>query len=182
MAALRGALVWAVTAAIVLAIAVAVVIPRLAGATPYTVLTASMRPELPPGSLVVVRPAAPERIGVGSIITYQLRSGEPEVVTHRVVTVRQDLTGERVFTTQGDANAVADREEVRPVQIRGEVWYAVPHLGRAATWLSSAQRETASTVVAAGLLAYAGLMFVRAGRERSGPRAGRHRVEAGVRS
>ncbi len=59
--------------------------PRLGGATPYTVLTSSMEPEYPPGTLVVVRPVPIEEIGIGDVITYQLESGEPTVVTHRVV-------------------------------------------------------------------------------------------------
>ena len=42
-------------------------------------------PASAPGSVVVVRPVDPADIGVGSVITYQLESGEPEVVTHRVV-------------------------------------------------------------------------------------------------
>ena len=36
--------------------AVVVAIPRLAGAIPLTVLTSSMEPRLPPGTLIVVPP------------------------------------------------------------------------------------------------------------------------------
>ncbi len=74
-------------------IAVAVVVPRLAGARPYVVLTGSMRPGMPPGTLVVVRPVDPRSIGVGDVITYQVASGEPDVVTHRVVAQGLDRRG-----------------------------------------------------------------------------------------
>ena len=46
---------------------VAVVIPRIAGATPYTILTGSMQPGLPLGSLVVIRPVDPREIGVNAL-------------------------------------------------------------------------------------------------------------------
>ncbi len=39
---------WLVILAMVSLLAVAVVIPRLGGATPYTVLTGSMQPGMPP--------------------------------------------------------------------------------------------------------------------------------------
>jgi signal peptidase len=38
------------------AIGIAVLVPRLGGATPYVVLTGSMEPRMPPGTLVVVKP------------------------------------------------------------------------------------------------------------------------------
>ena len=76
---------WLVVGASLAALVVGVLLPRMAGATPYTVLTGSMTPNLPPGTLVVVRPVDAGTIGTDSVITYQLASGEPEVVTHRVV-------------------------------------------------------------------------------------------------
>jgi signal peptidase len=158
---------WVLILGCLAVIAVAVVVPRVAGATPYTVLTGSMRPHLPPGTLVVTRPVDPSRIGIGSVVTYQIHSGRPEVVTHRVVEIRSDLTGALSWRTQGDANDVADRGWVRPAQVKGELWYAVPGLGRVSVLLSGSQRGTAVHVVAAGLLGYAALMFLRAAQARA---------------
>jgi signal peptidase I len=68
----------------VLALAVVViVIPKLSGATPLTVLTSSMEPTLPPGTLIVVQPVDVTDLAVGDVATYQIRSGEPDVITHR---------------------------------------------------------------------------------------------------
>jgi signal peptidase len=142
------------------ALLVSVVVPRLAGATPYTVLTSSMEPTYPPGTLVVVRPVPVEDIGVGDVITYQLESGRPAVVTHRVVAVGASIgSGKRTFTTRGDANGADDPAPVRPVQVRGVLWYHVPFLGRVSTALDGDQRQLATYGVAAGLLGYAALMF-----------------------
>ena len=69
----------------------AVLVPRLAGATPYTVLTGSMSPAYPPGTMIVTRPHG--SVGLGSVITFQLVSGKPEVVTHRVVAIARHPDG-----------------------------------------------------------------------------------------
>lgn len=152
-------LTWMVILGTLGVLAAAVLVPRLGGATPYTVLTSSMKPGLPPGTLVVSRPTDVDDIGIGTIVTYQLRSGEPEVVTHRVVAVRTNLRGEVEFQTQGDANSAPDASWVRPEQIRGSLWYAVPQLGRVNTMLSGHQRQIAVYGVAGALGIYAGAMF-----------------------
>lgn len=145
---------------------VAVVVPAVGGATTYTVLTRSMEPGLPPGTLLVVRPAPADDLRVGDVITFQLESGKPTVVTHRITEVELAADGERLFTTQGDANATADPEPVMPVQIQGALWYAVPYLG----WVSSLRSSDAADVwipVVAGLvLCYAAVMVVGAVRDR----------------
>ncbi len=53
---------------------------------------------------MVVRPVDPESIQTGDAITYQLESGKPAVVTHRVVSQGFDGNGEVVLRTKGDAN------------------------------------------------------------------------------
>ena len=58
-------LAWAFVIAVLAVLTVTVAVPRLAGATPYTVLTSSMEPGLPAGSLVVVKPVDPDELGVG---------------------------------------------------------------------------------------------------------------------
>lgn len=181
-AVLRGA--WRALCVVVIAIGVlvigaAVVVPRLGGATPYTILTGSMTPTYPPGTLVVVREVPPEDLVTGDVVTFQLRSGERAVATHRVVGVgRSTVDGEVVLTTQGDANAAADAEPVRAVQVRGRVWYAVPYLGHLGAAFAGQTRQTVVYVVAGGLLLYAASMLVAGLRERrAGDRGGRHRED-----
>lgn len=142
-------------------IAVMIVVPKLGGATAYTVLTGSMRPDYPPGSLVVIRPIEVEQIQVGDVVTYQLVSGEPEVVTHRVVGIGTTLGGEQRFTLRGDANNVNDPLVV-PEQIRGNLWYSVPLLGFVNSALSGQQRTWLTWLAVGGLLCYSAVMFVGA--------------------
>jgi len=156
---------WLVILGVAGILTVAVLVPRLSGATPYTVLTGSMQPTYPPGTLVVVKPLDPDRIRVGDVVTYQLESGKPAVATHRVVGISHNLAGKTRFTTQGDANESVD-EPVRPVQVQGRLWYAVPYLGYVNNVISAGQRQWAVLVVAIGLIGYAAAMFVAAFGER----------------
>jgi signal peptidase len=144
---------------------VAVLIPRIAGATPYVVLTGSMRPTMPPGTMVVVKPVPADQLGVGHVITYQLKSGKPTVVTHRIVSMG-NFRGEPNFRTQGDANDTPDRNWVRPAQIKGVVWYAIPYLGYVTSVVSAQQRHVATVVIVAFLVGYAAFMLASAGRDR----------------
>jgi signal peptidase len=172
---LGQAVAWFVIFAAVAVVAAAVLIPRLVGATPYTVLTGSMRPSLPPGTLVVVKPEPVDDLRVGDVVTYQLKSGKPQVVTHRIVRIGTNLEGERTFTTQGDANDVADAKAVRPVQIRGKLLYSVPALGYVNNFISGSHRQVATYGVVTLLLGYAAFMFVGAVRDRRA--ANRSRTE-----
>lgn len=163
---------WVLMLAALLAVGLTVVVPRLGGATPYTVLTGSMAPHYPPGTLVVARPVDPADVRVGDVVTIQLESGRREYVTHRVVQIEHTLTGKTLFRTQGDANPVADLDLRRPEQVRGRLWYAVPVLGRLGGLLDPQEREHGIQTVAAGLLLYAGAMFVSAAREARRRRVG----------
>jgi signal peptidase len=161
-------LAWVVVLAMGAALLVALVLPRLAGATPYVIETGSMSPKMPPGTLVVVKPAPVRDIAVGDVVTYQLRSGDPTVVTHRVVQQGVDMTGEPRWQTQGDANDGADASWVRPVQVKGVRWYYVPYLGYLTSFVTQQQRGVLTALVALGLLAYAAVMFGQAVRGRRG--------------
>lgn len=147
---------------------VSVAIPRLVGGQAYTVLTGSMRPGLPPGTMVVTRPVDPADVGVGTVITYQRESGRPDVVTHRVVAQGFDSSGEPIWWTQGDANDVRDEKPVRPVQVRGKVWYSLSYVGYAGTLVPGGVRGLGVWAAVVTLVGYALVMFVGAARDRRG--------------
>ncbi|MBO9521285.1 MAG: signal peptidase I [Nocardioidaceae bacterium] len=160
------ALAWAAAGLVVLVLALTVVLPRIGGGSTYTILTGSMRPSLPPGTVVVVRPTPAEKIRTGDVITFQLRSGDPTVATHRVRSVGVSAGGELRFVTQGDANDAPDVAVVRPVQIKGVVWYSVPWAGYPSLKLGADVRQVA-VMSAVGLLgAYAVTMVASDVRDR----------------
>jgi len=166
-------------ALVVLLALVAVVVPRAAGATPLTILTASMEPSLPPGTLIVVKPTPVEQIAVGDVVTYQMRPGRPDVVSHRVVGVTLKSDGTRTFTTKGDSNSAAD-PAVLPKQVRGVLWYSIPLLGYVSTLVVGGSASWLVPAAGLALLAYAAYLLV-AGAISSGlfriARNGRHRAD-----
>jgi signal peptidase len=145
---------------VILVALAAIVVPRVAGATPATILTSSMEPTLPPGTLVIVKPIPVHDVRVGDVLTYQIRSGDPAVISHRVVAISRSTTGGLTFTTKGDNNAQADAP-VSPAQVRGVVWYSVPLLGYVNSALDQGQRSWILPVLGVLLLLYAGYMILR---------------------
>lgn len=136
-----------------------IVVPKVSGATPLTVLTQSMEPKLPPGTLIVIRPVDAADIRSGDVITYQIRSGEPDVISHRVIAVTAASDGSLAFTTKGDNNDLAD-PTVIPEQIKGRLWYSVPYVGYVNSVLGGQTRGWLVPLLAVGLFAYAAFMVV----------------------
>lgn len=94
-----------------------------------TVLSASMRPTFPAGSVVVVTPTAAADLAVGDVITYRIPVEDHRVVTHRIIEI-VEAGAKPVVRTQGDANNAPDAWLAR---LEGDtVWTAragVPYLG-----------------------------------------------------
>jgi len=163
----------AVAAAGVLA-ALTVGVPFLLGGQSYSVLTGSMRPTLEPGALIVTRATAIEDVRVGDVVTFQLRSGEPEVATHRVVGVGESVEGDRLLVTKGDANDVVDAQPVQREQVRGVVIYSLPLLGYVNVWATPAVKSVVIAVLGGASLLYGCVVIVLAERARRRERRGVH--------
>lgn len=97
------------------------------GAQLYTVLSGSMEPSFPVGSVALVLPrqerAAPYE--AGDVLTFRKGS---TLVTHRVAEVRAE-GGAMLYITRGDANAAPDVEEVPHARVVGQAVFAIPALG-----------------------------------------------------
>ncbi|WBU39144.1 signal peptidase I [Homoserinibacter sp. YIM 151385] len=156
--------------------AIVIVIPKVAGGMPLTVLTNSMEPDLPPGTLLVVRPVDFDDIEVGDVITYQVRSGDPTVITHRVIGFTSSSDGEPRLVLQGDNNAVPDPDPVRPIQVQAELWYSIPLLGWVNSAVNGEQRPWFVGIAAGLLFSYTGWMVITAVRD--GSRRRRERATA----
>jgi signal peptidase len=106
----------------------------LAGYRLQPVLSASMEPSLPVGSLLVVAPIDASAVEPGMNVTFEDPVVAGRVVTHRIV--RLTPGDELAFVTKGDANAEADPFPVPARSIRGRVLWAVPGLGVPVDWLA----------------------------------------------
>lgn len=166
------AISWALLALMIALAGAVVAVPLISGAKPFTVLTGSMEPTYPPGTLVVARETSADGLRVGDVITFQLRSGEPRVATHRIVGIGADADGDPLFVTRGDANDLPDADPVRPVQIVGKLWYAVPYVGWVNNVINGTARAWIVPMAALALIAYGGVMVAQALRERRARRVG----------
>ena len=145
---------------IVLALGVLViVVPAISGGTALTVLTQSMEPKLPPGTLIIIRPTPIGDIKIGDVLTYQIKSGQPAVVSHRVISRSVDTKGRTTFITKGDNNDLPDAGPVQKVQIKGVLWYSIPWLGYINNLVGGQGRSLLIPLVAVALLIYAGYML-----------------------
>ena len=108
---------------LIIASCLPIIVPQLQGQYVYHVISGSMAPEIPVGSIVYVEPTEPELIVTGDIIAFQ--SGD-SVITHRVV---RNYLVEGQFKTKGDANEVEDENRVPYDRLIGKVVRHYPYLG-----------------------------------------------------
>lgn len=144
--------------------ALVIVVPAISGGSALTVLTSSMAPKYPAGTLIVTKPTPVDDIAVGDVLTYQIESGKPAVISHRVTTRSISTDGDTTFITKGDNNSVADTDPVREEQVRGTLWYAIPMLGWVNTAVAGESRGILVPLVAGSLFAYAAWLFFSAFR------------------
>lgn len=132
------------------------VLPRALGYEVYNVVSGSMQPKIPIGSLVLVKPTAAEALKEGDVIAFQ---SEDSVITHRVVT---NKVVEGKITTKGDANAKEDMNDVPYRAVIGKVTFHCPLLGEM-LWVYTSMTGKAYAVC----FAACGAMFnILAGRMR----------------
>lgn len=151
----------AVAVLLVFSLAVVLVTLRLLGCTPFAVLSGSMEPAYPVGSLIYVRAVEGSKLHPGDPVTF-VADEQGTVATHRVVSVDADA---EVLVTQGDANDAPDGSPVAFENVIGRPFMCIPGAGYAAVWM---MQPPGSFVVIALLVGVAAWAFVpRADRSRS---------------
>lgn len=139
-------------------------LPRVFGWHIYTVVSGSMEPSIPVGSLLYIRQAEPQDMEAGDVIAYYGGTGSGAVITHRVVENRV-VMGELI--TKGDANQTEDMNPVRYANFIGEVAYCIPEAGKAAAFFTSSDgKKTAVCLVASAVLLHILASLLDRGRER----------------
>lgn len=105
-------------------IAAVLILPVVLGCKSMAVVSGSMEPNIPVGSIVIVKEADPDTLEVGDVITYRISGGT--MVTHRIVSIDNE---EQCVITKGDANEVQDASPVAFDGIVGKELFHVPLLG-----------------------------------------------------
>lgn len=115
----------------VVAAAVPLTVPQYLGYQVFNVVSGSMEPAIPIGSVIYVKEKDPVEIEKGDIIAFQ--SGE-SVIMHRVV---DNSVVEGSFVTKGDANEGEDLREVPYANLVGIVVRHIPIMGQLLTLFAS---------------------------------------------
>ncbi len=97
--------------------------PIIAGVRSFVVLTGSMQPTLPVGSIIYVKQAADYK--VNDIVAFSNKTGQ--TVTHRVIEVVNKPEGV-FYKVKGDANNTADSDLVEAKTLIGKAFFVVPFL------------------------------------------------------
>ena len=133
---LKGLSTAMVVAAMVFAFLIAGI--RIFGVQVYGVLTGSMEPSYPTGSLIYVKPVDAADLRVNDVITFSISPGV--IATHRIVEVVWDeqRPGLLSYRTKGDANKDVDAALVSANNIIGKAMFAIPQLGYVANYIQQA--------------------------------------------
>lgn len=145
---------------IVILLCIPLTLPRLLGYQIYTVVSGSMEPEIPTGSLVFVHDQAPEEIVKGDVIAFYSSAANGAIITHRVV---QNNTVSGEFITKGDANSAEDMNPADYDFLIGKVILAIPVFGR----ILAVVVTTSGKLTAAGLIVIAVILHGIAGKLRT---------------
>lgn len=114
---------------IIIAVIVAMLpafLPKVMGYETFDVVTGSMEPVLPVGSMVLVKAADPKEINEGDIIAFYSATDQGAVVTHRVI---ENDSANGQFITKGDANGSNDIKPIPYPNLIGRVEKHFPVIG-----------------------------------------------------
>lgn len=129
-------------------------VPRAMGYELYTVISGSMEPSIPVGSLVYIRGEKPENVKKEDVIAFYGAKDSNAIITHRVVENRV-VMGE--FITKGDANKTNDMNPIPYENFIGKVVLDIPAIGYAAQMITSPEGKIAAGAVIFAALALQGL-------------------------
>ena len=155
------------------ALAIAFAGVRLFGLTPFAVLSASMEPQYPVGSLIYVHEVDPASIQPGDAVTFE--NGAGQVATHQAYEVDSE---QELIRTQGinnknsDGTLLHDAEPVHFSQVIGVPVACIPGLGYVNAFVTSG---IGTFVVIAGVVIVIALLVVANwGEQESAPAQGKH--------
>ena len=121
--------------AVVIILAILLVGVRIFGIDILTVLSPSMEPKYPTGSLIYLVDVDPARLEVDDVITYRI--SEKATATHRIKEIIPDEDDSSIvrFRTKGDNNDNYDGSLVEFEQVEGKVIFCIPLLGHLAMYI-----------------------------------------------
>lgn len=126
-------------------------VPRLAGINPYIILSGSMEPTIPTGSVVFIN-TKDRNVSENDVIAFQIgEEGNAVTVTHRAIEIKDGY-----ITTKGDNNEYPDANPITEQNVVGTYMMHLPQAGYIISKLN--QKQKIAIVIA--LLAANGVCFI----------------------
>lgn len=126
---------------ILVLVCVPLTVPRMLGYNIYTVVSGSMEPAIPTGSLVYINTMEAKEVQEGDVIAFYGATDGSSIITHRVVT-NSTVMGE--FITKGDANEENDMNPIPYSHFIGKVTLSIPKVGSMAQTFTSTNGKIAA--------------------------------------
>lgn len=142
---------------IVILACVPLTVPRIFGYEIYSVISGSMEPAIPTGSLVYIKSIEPAEVLENDVIAFYSPSNPEAIITHRVVK-NQVVSGQ--FITKGDANAAEDVSPIPYECLLGKVELSIPYVGGLLAQVVTTQGK----IMVAGVIAASVILQIVAGR------------------
>ena len=133
---------------IIVLVCLPLTVPKMLGFQMYTVISGSMEPAIPTGSLVYIKDMEPANVEDGDVIAFYGGHDSNAIITHRVVKNRV-VMGE--FITKGDANEKEDMNPIPYDNFLGRVELSIPIVGEIAQIFTS----TEGKIIAATMIGVA---------------------------
>ena len=110
-------------------LAAAILVLQMFGYQPYAVLSGSMEPEYPVGSMIYVQKTDPADLHVGEAITFNRNN---TVVTHQIYEIdapEQTIRTQGIANLDSDGSIMPDAESIAFSQVIGVPVACIPFLG-----------------------------------------------------
>ena len=111
---------------LVILICLPLTVPRMFGYELYAIVSGSMEPAIPVGSVVYAKEISPGEIAAGDVIVFYGGHDSTTVITHRTV---ENHLEEQELLTKGDANEGNDMLPIAYHNVIGKVALSIPLLG-----------------------------------------------------
>ena len=93
----------------------------------YIITTESMKPNINPGDIVIIKEVTEEKLNVNDVVTVKTENG---INTHRIIKI--ESTPEKRYVIKGDNNNVEDENTVGISQVLGKKILKIPYMGKIA--------------------------------------------------
>jgi len=127
----------------------------------YVILSGSMEPSVPVGSVVFVH--SMPFYYIGDVISFSPSGSNDDIVTHRITQRKENgvYFGVNRYITKGDANKSPDPTPLQDANIKGKVFMTVPYLGYVVDFSKTTKGFILFIVIPSTIIIYEELKSVR---------------------